>query len=288
MRAHERLIGAVRSRRQAPGIEQAVAEGTLVLIVDDHPTNRMLLLRQVHTLGYAAESCSNGVEALARWQGKPFGLVITDCNMPEMDGYELSRSIRAIEAGRKAGPVPIIACTANALAGQAEKCLAAGMDDCLVKPVDLAQMSNKLDQWLPLPRATAHRTADLGRPSPNGSVLDRDVLAELSGGDAMVERSILGAFREANDQDIGALKRAVIDHDLLGVTRTAHRISGASKMIGALGLADVCARMERAGRTGDWTSIAADMGALQRECVRLDAGLFINLESSRNALAGHA
>ncbi|HVF65321.1 MAG TPA: ATP-binding protein [Casimicrobiaceae bacterium] len=275
--AHERLSATIRRRRQAPSVEQAVREGTLVLIVDDHPTNRMLLSRQVHTLGYAAESSSNGVEALAQMQGKPFGLIITDCNMPEMDGYELSRNIRAMELGRNAARVPIIAFTASALPGQEKSCLDAGMDDCLVKPVALAQLSRKLDQWLPLPAADRAADAELpAQPDADGRTMDRGVLAESSGGDADVERSILRAFRESNDHDAGVLERAVIDQDPLGVARTAHRISGASKMIGALGLAGVCERIEHAGRAGDWTSIAVDMAALQRECRRLNTYLDLN------------
>jgi signal transduction histidine kinase/CHASE3 domain sensor protein/HPt (histidine-containing phosphotransfer) domain-containing protein/ActR/RegA family two-component response regulator len=277
VRAHEHLRATINQRRLAPGIEQAVREGTLVLIVDDHPTNRMLLLRQVHTLGYAAESSSNGVEALARWQCRPFGLIITDCNMPEMDGYQLCRTIRVIESAGKTARVPIIACTANALAGQTEKCRAAGMDDCLVKPVDLGQLARKLDQWLPLP--TADRPAGVGppaQPGPQGSVVDRSVLVEATGGDAGVERTILRAFRESNDHDAVVLDRAVTDQDPLRVSRAAHRISGASRMIGALGLASVCDRIEHAGRASDWASIAVDMGALRRECRRLNTYLDLN------------
>jgi len=141
------------ARRMAPSIAQAETEGTLVLLVDDHPVNRMLLLRQVRTLGYAAETAEHGIEALEMWKSGRFGLVITDCHMPQMDGYELARSIRKLEseAGRKR--VPIVACTANALPGEAEACLAAGMDDCLVKPVELPQLLEKLEQWLPMAAA---------------------------------------------------------------------------------------------------------------------------------------
>ena len=268
VRAHAGLINVTRLRRQAPSSAVAVQEGTLVLIVDDHPTNRMLLLRQVHTLGYAAESAENGVEALARWQAKSFGLVITDCNMPEMDGYQLTTHIRAIESERAAPRVPVLACTANALGGQLEKCLAAGMDDCLVKPVDLAQLLRKLDQWLPLPKPLAIIDSDAA-----SAAMDRSVLAEVSGGDADVERSVLSGFRLASESDIAVLERAVHEQDAPQVTRTAHHISGAGKMVGALGLASVCARIEDAGRSGDWTAITADMSVLQREWQHLNTFL---------------
>ncbi len=272
--AFERLAGNVSCRRKAPTIEQAVREGTLVLIVDDHPTNRMLLSRQVQILGYAVVTASNGVEALKFWQGKPLGLIITDCNMPEMDGYELVRIIRGIESRRSSARVRILACTANAVVGQADECLNSGMDDCLVKPVDLAQMAAKLDQWLPLSLPDTPRPSEV--PVPRALTrrdLDRGILAEMSDGDADVERGILHAFREANDGDAAVLERAVMDQDSGGVLRYAHRISGASKMIGALSLAGVCGRIEHAGRSGDWTSIVAEMPALQRECQRLNTYL---------------
>jgi len=279
-RAQQQLTSITRSRRKAPSTEHAAREGTLVLIVDDHPTNRTLLVRQVRTLGYAAESAENGIVALARLQSGRFGLVITDCNMPEMDGYELTEAIRAIERDRGAARMPIIACTASALAGQRARCLAANMDDCLVKPVDLAQLMRTLDQWLPLPDRVAdadpHPLAQAdGHSLPTHAdathtALDRLVLAESSGGDPSVERTILTEFREANDSDAVALDRAVLDQDLAKVTRIAHGMSGASRVIGALGLASVCERIEHAGQARDWTAIAANMGALHHEHKRLN------------------
>jgi len=277
MHAHERLTQIMRARPPAPSIADAEREGTLILIVDDHPTNRMLLLRQVHTLGYAAESAENGVEALALWQNKGFGLVITDCNMPGMDGYQLTESIRAIELAGSVKRVPIIACTANALGGQVEKCLAVGMDDCLVKPVTLTQLLSKLDQWLPLANQLANAEADPIAPLQAATdawlhnVLDRSALAEISGGDVLVESSILSAFREANDADVIKLKKAVLKLDFVQITRIAHGISGASKMIGALTLAAVCERIEHAGRAADAKAIAAEMDALHAQWQRLNS-----------------
>lgn len=142
--------GAVRA---APSVTEAEQEGTLVLIVEDSPTNRMLLMRQLNDLGYAAETAENGVRALKLWQTGRFAIVMADCNMPEMDGYELARSIRQLEKGRIGRPTPLLACTASAMQGEAEKCFEAGFDDFLVKPTTLAQLLEKLDQWLPIGEA---------------------------------------------------------------------------------------------------------------------------------------
>ena len=136
--------------RMAPSIAQAEEQGTLVLLVDDHPINRMLLMRQAQLLGDATESAEDGVEALEKWRSGRFAIVITDCNMPRMDGYALAREIRRLEGGHAEQRTPIIACTANAMAGEAEKCFAAGMDDCLVKPVELNELLKKLKLWLPI------------------------------------------------------------------------------------------------------------------------------------------
>ncbi|MDB5946135.1 MAG: domain S-box protein, partial [Ramlibacter sp.] len=119
----EDLRAATALIRHAPGVAQAEAEGTLVLLADDHPVNRALLEQQLETLGYASETAPDGNEALRRWQSGRFGLVLTDCQMPGMDGYELARQIRKREAAAGARPTPIIACTAMALEGEAQKCL---------------------------------------------------------------------------------------------------------------------------------------------------------------------
>jgi signal transduction histidine kinase/CheY-like chemotaxis protein len=243
-------------RRRAPDIASAEAEGTLALLADDHPTNRSLIVRQINLLGYAAESAENGIIALEKWKSGRFGILITDCNMPEMNGYELTRRIRELEATNGDRRIPIIACTANALGGEAEICFAAGMDDYLAKPVQLTELSKKLDHWLPI-----------ARPA---EPLDRSALASLTGGDIAAEREILMDFRRANEEDAAMLKRAVAGSNIPEVTTASHRIKGASKMIGAMGLAAVCERLERASRADDWLTVRANMGAFEHELERLN------------------
>jgi two-component system, NarL family, sensor histidine kinase EvgS len=274
------LSTTTRMRRMAPGVAQAEAEGTLVLLVDDHPTNRLLLIRQVKALGYAVESADNGVEALGKWKQGRFGMVITDCNMPEMDGYELARSIRKLESAKGDKRIPIIACTANALEGEAETCFAAGMDDYVAKPIELKELLKKLDQWLPIPAGgaspaeTFRKRSDAPAPEAHASApVDNFVLAQISGGDSIVERDILLDFRRVNDEDTTMLKQAVARKDMPQVTRASHRIKGASRIVGAIGLAGVCERMEHASRANDWPAVEASMGAFHEEWMRLNAYL---------------
>jgi HPt (histidine-containing phosphotransfer) domain-containing protein len=117
-------------------------------------------------------------------------------------------------------------------------------------------LSKKLDQWLPIARPAAP--------------LDRSALASLTGGDVAAEREILMDFRRVNEEDAGMLKRAVDQSNSLEVTTASHRIKGASKMIGALGLAAVCERLERASRADDWLEVRANMGAFEHELERLN------------------
>jgi len=242
--------------RMAPTIAQAEAEGSLLLLVEDHPVNRLLLLNQVNTLGYAAEIAENGVDALAMWKSGRYGIIITDCNMPLMDGYALTQAIRKIESTNGWTRFPIIACTADALTGEAEICFNAGMDSYLTKPLELKDLAKMLDQWLPVVHP--------------GAPIDHAVLAAHSYGDAATERKILTYFQQVNDEDAVLLQRAVDGVDIPQIASVSHRIEGASRSIGANALADVCKRLEHAGRSNDWKAIQANMGAFLQELERLN------------------
>ncbi|MBO9647774.1 MAG: response regulator [Variovorax sp.] len=262
------------TRRTAPSTAQAETEGTLVLLVDDHPVNRMLLMRQVRALGYAAQTADDGVQALEMWKSGRFGLVITDCHMPHMDGYDLARSIRRLEPGVGRERVPIVACTANALQGEAESCLAAGMDDFLVKPVELAQLSEKLDRWLPLARTGEASAAPVemsggNAPSSTSNPIDEALLSAKCAGDASMVAEVVAAFRRTCEDDSTALRLAVTADDVAQVTQFAHRMAGAGKMVGALAFAAACENIERASRTGQWKAVVAGMSAFEQELARL-------------------
>ncbi len=265
------LSATTSMRRAPPGIEQAQAEGTLVLLVDDHPTNRTVLMRQMHALGYAAESAVHGADALEKWKSGRYGLVITDCNMPEMDGYELTRCIRETETSTGCVRTPIIACTANALEGESDKCFSAGMDDYLVKPVELSRILKKLDQWLPIP--AQHTTSGDAPDASTSLVFDATVLAAISGGDPATEREILLDYGDANDQDISMVREAVARKDILETTRTVHRIKGASRMIGAVRLAAACERIELAGKANEWNKVESTLATFEEESKRLNTFL---------------
>jgi signal transduction histidine kinase/CheY-like chemotaxis protein len=249
-------IAARELSRAAPSVPQAEREGTLVLVVDDHPINRMVMLKQVNALGYAAETAEDGLEALEKWKTGRFAAVFTDCNMPELSGYQLARQIRASEARGRLQRTPIIACTANALGGEADKCLAAGMDDYLAKPVELSQLATKLRLWV--------------RLTEDHPPVEPATLAGISLGDEAVARDILRRFQSFNRRDAASLHEAYAQRDTAAVVAACHRIKGATRTIGALALAAACERIDSSCRGGDWSGAADGMKSFDRELDRLN------------------
>jgi CheY-like chemotaxis protein/HPt (histidine-containing phosphotransfer) domain-containing protein len=254
-----------------PSVQGAAQQRRLVMVVDDHPINRSLLTRQVQALGYACESFDNGFDALRAWGRGRFALVLTDVNMPRMSGYDLARSIRSREAGGNSR-TPIVACSANALAGELQDFRDSGMDDYLVKPVQLLELMRILDRWLPLP---VSESAPLTGASYSGHSppIDTSMLASLTEGNTTMQRDVLQVFRRTNDDDAQLLRMAVKAGEGQAVRRLAHRIKGASQTMGAQALAEVCDRIETAGRLPDWTHVSEQMSEFESELQRLNAYL---------------
>jgi signal transduction histidine kinase/CheY-like chemotaxis protein len=123
-------------------------DGNNVLVVDDHPINREVLVRQLLALGVAADSAADGREGLRAWQAGSYAIVFADVHMPQMDGFEMTAEIRRVELARGRPRTPIVGVTANAMAGEDERCRAAGMDGYLSKPVSLARLRATLQRWL--------------------------------------------------------------------------------------------------------------------------------------------
>jgi len=258
--------------RIAPTVDEAEREGSLILVVDDHPLNRLVLQRQVNALGYAVESAENGLDAMDKWSSGRFAAIITDCNMPEMSGYQLAREIRACEARHGHPRTAIIACTANALGGEAEKCLACGMDDYLSKPVLIAELARRLSRWVPVDRPEPF---DRETPAPAnesmGSPLDAAMLFDITGGDEETARDILARFHRYNAEDARNLRAAVNRDDAAQVALFCHRIKGSSRTIGANALAAACQVLENAALGRDRATMAQGLAQFEREIGRLEA-----------------
>ncbi|WPZ36327.1 PAS-domain containing protein [Thalassobaculum sp. OXR-137] len=245
---------------EAPSVEEAAAAGRLILVVEDNATNRMVVERQLGFLRLAAETAVDGVEALRMWREKPYGLVLTDCHMPNMDGYELTAAIREAEKGT-GRRVPIVALTANALVGEAERCLAAGMDDYLAKPVTLETMGATLNRWLDAAtRPVAGAEADGAADSP----IDFGQLRLILGStDPAFTASMLDLFAESF-RSLNAEMRAAIEAGDMGLLReTAHAAKGASANACANRLRAALEALQLAATDGDEGSVARLFGEVE-------------------------
>lgn len=185
-------------------------------------------------------------------------MLLTDCHMPNIDGYELARLIRAYEAEHpERGRIPIIACTANAAKEELDKTQAAGMDDFMTKPLSLLTISAMLEKWLTTtpgsatPTPFAEPRQELAFTMDNTSPIDRSALEIYSNGDIQIELDILKDFQSSNQEDVEALSDAVHTDNAERISWSAHRIKGASRMVGAMALGDVAEQLEKAGKAGD-------------------------------------
>jgi PAS domain S-box-containing protein len=239
-----------------------------VLVADDHPVNREVLVRQLELLGVASDSVNDGVEALIAWSNGRYAAVLADIHMPRMDGYELARRLRHAEAER--GPdsprTPVIAVTANVMKGEEEHCLSVGMDAYLAKPVRLERLRATLERWLPF-GDDGGTDGQADRPAP-GKAIDRDVLAVWFGDDNVAINALLIKFRDTaiqSEQEIDAASRT---GDLVGLAKAAHRLKGAAQTVGANRVGLIAAKLESAGKAGDRSRCLDELGPLSAELRR--------------------
>ena len=222
--------------------ETLPAEDAQVLMVEDHPINQMLLTKLLAKLGlkhiYKAE---NGYEALAAMEKQHFTLVLMDCQMPELDGYETTRFIRESEAANNLPHLPIIAMTANAMVGDREKCLKTGMDDYMSKPIELVALRQTLGRWLCVENAVSVVE------TPASACTDPIDMAHLhmfTDGNVEEEQALFTLFLERADETMMQLTIALDANDNEHWRKSIHLLKGASGNLGAKGLYTFCEQTE--------------------------------------------
>jgi PAS domain S-box len=216
---------------EATGLPQMSRHSVRILVAEDHPINRAVISRQLQRLCYPHDVVSNGREALQALQQVRYDLLITDCHMPELDGYTLVRQLRADERAQQAPRMPVIALSASVLPGHVTTCLEAGMDDFLAKPVQLHELELKLSRHLGVCAPLAPAVDELPRPEAGAAYRQLAVLMEAFGSVRQV-REILHALLETCRTDLSALDQAFARGDTQAQAELLHRISGSLRLVG--------------------------------------------------------
>ncbi len=256
----------------APAVTQPL--GGHALLVEDNPVNRQVAQRLLTLLGLSFAVAENGKEALEQIERDAFDVVLLDCQMPVMDGYTAVRILRQNEAGHSGKHMPVVAMTANAMAGDREKCLRAGMDDYLSKPLNRALLEQTLRRWIPAgatsrtpSAAPVTATVAPTRPSSTpafvvpslpvptvavaSAALDADVVRDLLEvmGDEFTD--LVRVYLEDTPKSIALLEKAAANGDDSALIAPSHSLKSTSANLGALGLSELAKRLEHGARSGD-------------------------------------
>jgi len=269
-------LGATHTHARGHGLAPQRFSGR-VLVAEDNAVNQRLTAAQLARFGLHADIVANGVEALAAITALPYDLVLMDCQMPEMDGYQATREVRAREATSQRKRLPIVAMTANAMAGDRELCLAAGMDDYIAKPVRTEALIEALKRFLP-EGGDEHDTPVPAAPviteSPTKDLLiDPRMLARLREelGDDATCADMVKIFLSEAPQHLQAVLDCGERPDDDALRRAAHKLKGSSQIMGAQRLTDCCVRIEelvRAGNRAGIVTVLRDMPDLLNDTLR--------------------
>ncbi|OOF34956.1 ATP-binding protein [Salinivibrio costicola] len=249
-----------------------------ILVAEDNPTNQRVLTQQLHYLGYHVVMVDDGEQALQAYQSTRFDLVLTDCHMPNKDGYALAAALR--EQQSSTGYVPIIAITANALSGEDARCFAAGMDDYITKPIELEQLESRLSHWL---HQGSHSTTDKAQEETSTlsvqhesspTVLDLSVIERLYAGQKHAYLDIIAIFRRRSLPSINTLSQLAPPFtDWQDIKDTAHKQKSATGSIGATELHQACLDAEHAANTQDTQALVKALAQMQTAIIRLTRAL---------------
>ncbi len=225
---------------------------TRILLVEDNPTNQIVAQGMLETMGLSADIAANGLEAISSIQRAtdtlPYTIILMDCQMPEMDGYDASRAIRSGEAGASNKTIPIVAMTANAMRGDREKCLAAGMDDYIAKPISLDILKLALIKWILKQEEKAYQTT---QSSTEHVLWAKEEALSRMGGNTELLNKIIHSFILDGQKTLGMLKAAIETKNFSDTQLYAHSLKGSSGNVGAHKLQAITKRLEEAATNQD-------------------------------------
>jgi len=235
-----------------------------ILLAEDNITNQKVALNTLKRFGYNADVVKNGKEAFEALKNIPYDIVLMDCQMPVMDGYEATNEIRKWEKTLKDGAtdcsdlhlesetrskrVPIIAMTAHALKGDREKCLTAGMDDYIAKPIHPKKLCDVIEKWINEPEEI-HESQIVHESIPKNNIFDKNSFIDRLLGDEDLAKEIIKGFLEDSLRQINILKEAVDNKNANVIHCQAHSLKGAAANISATALKELAYQIEIAGQT---------------------------------------
>src|SRR5438093_760780 len=253
-----------------------------VLLAEDNAVNRKVAVRLLQKRGHTVVAVEDGRQAVRALDRERFDVVVMDVQMPEMDGYEVTAAVRARERVQ-GGHLPIVALTAHAMKGDRERCLEAGMDAYVSKPVDAEELFATLERVAPgdrPPSVTAPPRA------ANGDILDRAALLERTDHDPELLLDILNTFREDSAKLLAEIRSALARREARALARPAHTLKGALATLAARAAAEAARRLESVGRADDLGSAEEACAALERELQRLEPELAAVGKAEASAAAG--
>jgi PAS domain S-box-containing protein len=240
-----------------------------VLVVDDNQINQQVAAKMLDRFGCHVDVCGNGQEALDMVEIVNYDLVLMDCEMPEMDGFDATREIRKHETGRH---LPIVAMTAKVLVGDREKCLAVGMDDYIPKPINLQTIETAIRRWAlkedVVSQAEPGDRQD-ARPEREEPPIDYQEAVEELLGDYDLVNSLIAEFLERIESDVLTLREALSAEEMEPLRKTAHRLRGGAGSLRAMPLSRVAGELEVAAEAGSLEESRKYLEQLEAEHIRL-------------------
>jgi PAS domain S-box-containing protein len=276
-------VGSPASR-----LPEAIRKRMRVLVAEDNIFNQKVVLRQVREMGFGADAVADGTEALEALHRIPYDLVLMDCQMPEMDGYACAAEIRRWEDNQK--HVPVIAMTAHVMKEDRDKCLAAGMDDFLSKPVRVAHLEAVLTRWLttspPIPVVEVPQPVS---PSPQDPAVgsaplqaDMELFLELAGDDPQRLQELVAHYLRQTTEQLIKLRDAIATGAATDVKHLAHSAAGTSAMCGMNAMFALLRELERIGNTSQLAEAPRAYARVQAEFTRTERFLHAHLEAETN------
>jgi CheY-like chemotaxis protein/HPt (histidine-containing phosphotransfer) domain-containing protein len=248
-----------------------------VLLADDNSNNRDVALWQLDELGCRTDAVTNGREALEAMTRTPYDLVLMDCRMPEMDGYEATRQIRQHEGSFR--HTKIVAMTVHASADDSKECLAAGMDDYITKPVKLETLAAAIRRVLSAPVAPSAALHDSAGTETSGSVtvgeapaVDAAAMASLRVKGDLLKR-LIKIFNQEVPEQLEQIARSLTQHDTANAALLAHNLKGTAATFGAARMREFAWEIEQTADAGEAEKAAAGLQRLRVECARVQQAL---------------